>query len=289
MDGETRTTPEPAPDSGAAPDPAQPASPEPRPPEPEPEPGGPPPRPSLLRRLRTLSTENKIAFVGVLISLIGLAVPLAVQLVHAISRGDNLSLQITPVNDVCNYSWMVSDGSRELEPRLQTADEDQLVSWIREGQIVRLDRAVAKITLFGAGDRPVRLQDVSFTVTRRAAPVRGVKMVPPGGCGAGGDAPPGAVAVNLDAIAVGRTVSLDTLKASPRQREATNAALHYGQPLDLPATLPTQDYYTFYVVGLTDRYDCSWRAMLTWWDGEKQHRTTVGDHSGDFRVTAEPR
>ncbi|SED83099.1 hypothetical protein [Streptomyces sp. Ag109_O5-10] len=242
-----------------------------------------------MRRLRTLSAENKIAFAGVLISLVGLAVPLVIQLAQAMSRGDELSLQITPVNDVCNDSWMVSDGSRELEPRLQTAADDQLVRWIREGRIVRLDRAVARVTLFGAGDRPVRLQDVSFTVTRRAAPVHGVKMVPPGGCGAGGPEPPGAVAVNLDAIAVGRTVSLDTLKASPRQREARTAALHYGQPLDLPATLPTQDYYTFYVVGLTDRYDCSWRATLTWWDGDKQHRTTVGDHSGDFRVTAEAR
>jgi hypothetical protein len=243
-----------------------------------------------LRRLRALSVADKIGVAGLALTIITvIGIPLGNPLWHAWFGGEGLTLSIAPVDDPCDTRWILSSGNEDLKPRLHEATEQQFTRWTGEGRIVQLDQAVAEISLYGAGDHAVQLQDMTFTVTRRAAPVRGEKLRPPDGCGSGGSDQPGAVAVNLDAIAVGRTVSLNTLKASPRQRKTKATAEQYGDPLALPSTLTDHDYYTIYVIGLTAHYDCSWKAILTWWDGGKQHRTTVDDHGTDFRVTAAAR
>ncbi|MET7474648.1 hypothetical protein ABZT17_09860 [Streptomyces sp. NPDC005648] len=192
------------------------------------------------------------------------------------------------MNDLCSSSWTLSKGNEAIKTSLSDATQQQFTQWSREGRLVRLDQAVAAISLYGAGNHAVQIRNMFFTVTRRAAPLRGERLAPPIGCG-GGSPSPAAIAVNLDAIAVGRTVSLNTLRASPRQKAAQATADQYGVPLVLPRTLTNDDYYTFYVIGLTQHYDCSWKATLVWWDGGKQHQTTVDDNGADFRMTARAR
>jgi hypothetical protein len=58
-----------------------------------------------------------------------------------------------------------------------------------------------------------------------------------------------------------------------------------GKSLTLPHTVAAGDFYSFFLVGRAKRYDCHWRATITWWDGKKTHRHTVSDSGGkDLRV-----
>lgn len=261
-------------------------------PSPEPEPRAASRRGrALLRSVAALTTEHKLTVAGLVIAAVSAAPVIGGPVAagwQALFPRDKVALDAQQENDPCFSDWILRAGSTRLEPRLQSGDEREFTRWEREGRILHWESVASEVTIHGTTDEAVQIRDVTFTVTRRSAPASGEKVARQRGCGGGDYNLPDAIAVNLDAMAVGREVSVRTLQQSPRQKEAAKTGAAYGQPMRLPRTLTSDDFYTFYVIGMTEKSDLSWKAEVTWSDGEQTHTSTVDNDGVPFRVSAGP-
>ncbi|MFE0654482.1 hypothetical protein ACFVZH_38730 [Streptomyces sp. NPDC059534] len=192
------------------------------------------------------------------------------------------------LNGYCVSSWSALPGNDDLLPRLIEADDREVVRWEREQRIVQRQTLRVLISLRGNTDQAAQLRDVTITVVRRDPLPQGLR--PDGrtvGCG-NGDELPQAAGVNLDLLAVGRPVSLSTLRGKPGQRIAAKEALDWGKPVSLPYSLNNGEIYSLFLLGRTESYDVRWKATLTWWDGKKTKSVDVDNAGRPFHVIADP-
>ncbi|WP_329120823.1 hypothetical protein [Streptomyces sp. NBC_01465] len=240
---------------------------------------------AATRRLGARIEANPTRTAAVVALLIA-AVPLGCTAANKLFPDDAVKLQVHQLDDPCSSDWLVRGSSTGYVKGLEHGDERQFARWEREGRIAHRDFVAALVTVRGNTDNPVRIQDLTVTVTSRSAPLAGTPSPNTRGCG--GDTPPEALGINLDAMAVGREVSLLRLQSSPHQKEAAKAALPFGVPVQLPRTVTDDDYYSLYLIGQTKSSSCTWQARLTWWDGEKTQYTTLDNNGRPFLVTAAP-
>lgn len=264
------------------------------PPVPDPEPGDPPPAPtptpawpgSLLRRVGALSAANKIGFAGVVVALLALLVPLLTTLWGGWEEEPSVVFRAEPQKGFCQADWSTLPGNAGLLPQLPDADTRTLTRWEREHRIVQRGTNRIILSLRGNAGMAAQLRDITVTVVRRDPIPAGSRSNPrEPGCG-NGSLPPEAAGVNLDELAVGRAVSLIDILGKPTQRTAAEEALNWGVPVVLPRTLTSDTVYTLWFLGRTDRWDTSWKASLTWWDGQKAQTVQLDDQGSPFRVMA---
>ncbi|MCX3060277.1 hypothetical protein [Streptomyces beihaiensis] len=224
----------------------------------------------------------------VLATLLLAALPAGCMGWHKLFPDDSVKLQVRQLNDPCFAHYLIRDGATaEFKRGLRAGDERQYARWEKGGRIEHSGFVAALVTLRGNMDKPVRITDLTVTVTSRSAPLTG-SPGPLTGPGCGKEEPPDALGINLDAMAVGREISVRRLLSSPNQKEAAAFAKNFGPPPHLPRTVTNDDYYALYLVGTTKTSDCTWRARISWWDGDRDWNTTVDNDGHDFRVTADP-
>ncbi|MFD3652376.1 hypothetical protein [Streptomyces sp. NPDC058620] len=241
--------------------------------------------------MAALGVERKMTLVGLVIAAVGIAPVLAGPVSAAWKAAfpdDAVVLDTAQENDPCFSDWILRRGNAALESKLESGDERQFTRWEREGRIVHWQSVAAQVTVHGNTSKAVQIRDVTITVTDRKGPAAGKKAVRQRGCGGGNFMVPEAIAVNLDAIAVGRSVSVLRLQNSPRQEEAARTGPLYGVPIRLPKTVTEDDFYSFFLIGTTERADCSWRAEITWWDGKETRTARVDNNGTPFRVSSGP-
>jgi hypothetical protein len=235
----------------------------------------------------TAPMERRPVLLSVVLAVCAAALPLGFTAWGKFFPDDSVKLQIQQLDEPCDSDWLIHDDSPGFERSLQNGDKRQFARWAREGRIEHRGFVAALVTLRGNMDKPVRITDLTVTVTSRTAPLTGIRAPNTRGCGGDGD-PPEAIGINLDAMAVGREVPVRRLQLSPHQKEAAAAVKSFGDPVQLPRTVTSDDYYSLYLVGVTKSSSVSWQAHLTWWDGEKTWRTTLDNDGRPFRVTANP-
>ncbi|WP_328905088.1 hypothetical protein OG230_20035 [Streptomyces sp. NBC_00234] len=241
--------------------------------------------------MAALGVERKLTLIGLAIAAVGIAPVLAGPVSAAWKAAfpeDAVVMDAAQENDPCFSDWILRKGNAALESKLKDGDERQFTRWEREGRIVHMKTVAAQITVHGNTDKAVQIRDVTVTVTDRTDPATGKKAVRQHGCGGGDFNVPEAIAVNLDAIAVGRSVSVLRLQDSPRQKGTAKAALPYGEPIQLPKTITEDDFYSFFLIGMTERAHCSWKAEVTWWDGKETRTASIDNDGVPFRVSSGP-
>ncbi|MBM7442419.1 hypothetical protein [Streptomyces sp. HB132] len=202
---------------------------------------------------------------------------------------DSVVVGAEQLNGYCTSTWSTLPGNADLLPRLPEADQREIVRWEREQRIVQRQTLRVLLSLRGNTDKAAQLRDVTVTVVRRDPLPEGVRPeVRTLGCG-NGEEPPQAAGINLDLLAVGRPVSLSALRGKPGQRAAAEEALDWGKPVTLPHSLDSGAVYSLFLLGRTESYDVSWKATLTWWDGEKTKSVDLDNDGRPFRVMADPR
>ncbi|MFF9477982.1 hypothetical protein [Streptomyces sp. NPDC014733] len=291
----TRDLIQPPPDQNP-PDPVP--APDPTPdPAPDPSPGAPAPAPPhRLRRLRRLrhwftglTTDRKIAVVGLVIAVVPLATPLVTAAYDAAFGDPALVLSAAQNDDTCSTAWRVAPGQEGLRTALPNADGHALTRWEHDRKITHLGTTESSVSIRGNLGKAVQLRDLSITVLKRGAPLPGTTQ-PTVDCG--GDGPPELFYVDLDTLPVNHPVSASYLATSPHQAAAREAAARYSRdrkPMRLPVTVSTSSVYDLKLVGRSQAHYVEWQATLTWWDGEETHTTTLDNDGQPFRVTAEPR
>lgn len=236
------------------------------------------------RSYRALSTSNKLALWAVVVAALAFAVPITASAWQTLFPDDTATLLVTPNDHNCMTRWYVPDTDAKLRSSVGgTATPEQLTTWRREGRIAHAGGLEAAVSVHGNAGSSVEIRDISVTVTRRVKPAHGTVTGPPG-CGAGPEEPAYLV-VDLDTLPLNRPVPAAYLLRSPQQKAARQMEEDMGQSLSLPHTVAADDFYSLFLVGRTQRYDCQWRATITWWDGKKIHHRTVSDSGGkELRV-----
>ncbi|MEV6425561.1 hypothetical protein [Streptomyces sp. NPDC051662] len=237
----------------------------------------------IRRRYGALSTANKLGLWSAVVAALAFAVPTAVSARQALFPAEPATLLVEPNEHFCLNRWYVPETEAALRPRVSDATPGQLASWRQEGRIAHAGALEAAVSVHGNAGSSVEIRDISVTVTRREKPAPGTVTGTPG-CGAGPEEPAYLV-VDLDTLPLNRPVPAAYLLRSPQQRSARQMEEDMGQSLSLPHTVAADDFYSLFLVGRAQSHDCRWRATITWWDGEKTHRSTVSDKGGrDFRV-----
>ncbi|MFJ8751944.1 hypothetical protein ACIREO_21825 [Streptomyces sp. NPDC102441] len=233
-----------------------------------------------------LSVANKIGFAGVVVALLALLVPLLTTLWGRWVEEPSVVFRAEPQKGFCQVDWSTLPGNAGLLPQLQDADTRTLTRWERERRIVQRGTNRIMLSLRGNSGMAAQLRDITVTVVRRDPIPAGSRSDPrTPGCG-DGSLPPEAAGVNLDELAVGRPVSVIDILGKPTQQTAAKEALDWGTPVVLPRTLTSDAVYTLWFLGRTDRWDTSWKATLTWWDGKRTQTVQLDDHGSPFRVMA---
>ncbi|MER5362638.1 hypothetical protein [Streptomyces sp. NPDC002785] len=240
------------------------------------------------RRLRALDVANQIALGALALSLITLAVNPLSSAYNNLFGNDTVAIEAKEMDHFCQAEWSVLAGNDQLLPRLANSADKDLARWEQQNRIAHRGLVVSLATVRGNAEKAAVLRDVTITVLRRETLPAGLRAAPKQrGCG--GAPRPEAVGVNLDLLAVGRPVSVTTLAGKPGQRAAAKEAADYGDPVALPHTLTADDVYSLFLIGMTERFDCSWQATFSWWDGEESRETVVNNEGRPFRVIADPR
>ncbi|MGA5868102.1 hypothetical protein [Streptomyces cinereoruber] len=233
-----------------------------------------------------MNVADRIAFYGLLIGALTALVPLAQSLYDKAFPKNAVVLLVDVEKNPCMAGWILTPGNEHIKDVLWTSNEGQFARWEKENRIVHSGVVVAGVTARGAIGEAVAVRDISITVTGRGAPVRGT-ATKRGGCGAL-DAPEYLV-VDLDGLPLNHPVPISYLQNSPKQNEARKAAAEMGKPITLPRQVTRNGIYSFFLTGRTTRYDTSWIATITWWDGEEEHTQRIDDEGRPIRVSAEPR
>ncbi|MFJ7156153.1 hypothetical protein ACIQUQ_14550 [Streptomyces sp. NPDC101118] len=238
------------------------------------------------RRFGAASTTNKLTAVGLALALVPVLTP-PVTAAYDSLFGDELSVYARPENDACFSRWMIAPGHEDLSKAvLQASTSSRLLDrWERERSITHFAEVGTQISVRGNSDRPVQLRDITITVLRRDAPLPG-SPTPSLNCG--GQFDPDVLVVDLDTLPVGRPVPVRHLQTSPQQRAAREAAKsrNSGKEISLPVEITDRTYYNLFAAGRSQAHYTEWRATLTWWDGEEEHQTDIGDDGRPFRVSA---
>ncbi|WP_185993909.1 hypothetical protein, partial [Streptomyces benahoarensis] len=247
--------------------------------------------PGRLRRLHRwftgLTTDRKIAVVGLVLAAVPLATPLVSAGYDAVFSDPALVLSAAQNDDTCSTAWRVAPGQDGLRAALPNADVHALTRWERDRKITHLGTVESSVSIRGNLGKAVQLRDLSITVLKRGAALPGTNQ-PTVDCG--GDGPPELFYVDLDTLPVNHPVSASYLMTSPHQAAARKAAAQYTRkPMRLPVTVSTSSVYDLKLIGRSQSHYVEWRATLTWWDGEETHTTTLDNDGQPFRVTAERR
>ncbi|HWU06353.1 MAG TPA: hypothetical protein VN520_08210 [Streptomyces sp.] len=236
------------------------------------------------RRYRALSTANRLSLWTGVIAAFAFAVPTTVSAWQALFPDDPATLLVAPNDQSCLTRWYVADTDAELRSGVNgAASPEQLTAWRQEGRIAHAGTLEAAVSVHGNAGASVEIRDISVTVTRREELAPGTVTGPPG-CGAGPDEP-AYLAVDLDTLPLNRPVPAAYLLRSPQQKAARRMEEDMGTTVSLPHTVASGDFYSFFLIGHTQRYDTDWRATVTWWDGKEMHSRTVSDPGGkELRV-----
>ncbi|TDD98076.1 hypothetical protein [Jiangella asiatica] len=263
--------------------------------EPEAEPGEqpsqpspPPPRPGRVERFRSwhraLGTGNRLAFYGLVATVVLGATPLLAAAWNA-AFGDRVAILAEQHNGSCFSVWTVTPEGAGLLDRLVQADDRQFTRWERDGLLVHADRVWADVSLRGA-DEAIEIRDISITVMDRRDPVAGTTFGPLSCGGEDETDEPDYLVVDLDTLPLGREVPASYLQQSDQQAAAREEAERLGEGIQLPLVVRPDDFYSFTLVGRTMAHDTDWQATITWWDGQTVHTDVLDDDGAPLRVSA---
>ncbi|MEW1698148.1 hypothetical protein [Streptomyces sp. NPDC091278] len=229
-----------------------------------------------------MGTADRIALYGVVVAALAFLLPLAQSLYGKAFPERSLVLLTHVGKNPCEAGWILTPGNEHIKSVLWSSDEGQFARWEKEGRIVHAGAVMAGVTLRGALEEAVAVRDISISVTGRSAPVRGT-VTRGGGCG--GEDDPEYLVVDLDGLPLNQQVPVSYLQRSPQQSGARKAAAEMGRPLTLPRQVTRTSIYSFFLTGRTAKYDTTWVATITWWDGEKEHTQRIDDQGRPLRVS----
>lgn len=298
VSGDATTTPSaatPDPEPGPTPPPSLSPSPSPSPStDPAPPPATSPATPRrpalpvrLWRRFAALNTSNKFAAIGLLLAVIPLVTPVVTAGYDALFGDEAIAIDSVQEDGSCTNAYLIAPQHQELRDSVHRSDDRAIGRWERERKITHLSEVHSVVTVRGNDNKAVQLRELSIEVLSRGRPLPG-QPAPPARCG--GPGPPQIFVVDLDTLPLNRPVPSRYLLTSPQQSAAREEAKRQGRPnLNLPTSVTTSDVFDLLIIGRTQRHYTEWRATLTWWDGEKEHSTTIDNDGRPLRVTAAPR
>jgi hypothetical protein len=141
-------------------------------------------------------------------------------------------------------------------------------AWAHSHGGLDADRSVVRVLVEGNSDLPVVLTDVTVDVTRRAAPPKGVYVVPFGG---------GPLGVRYFDV---------NLDSDPPVVQSVKAEFTKEPAIDFPYRVSQTDPEVLNIAASTAKCDCSWRALLHWVYKGKSDVTVIDDHGRPFRTVS---
>lgn len=249
----------------------------------------PPQESSCLRQLREsharMGIANRIALYGLLFAALAYVTPVGQDLYHKVFPDRALALLADQMDDRCLADWITVPGNEHLADAAWYSDERQVSRWEMEGRIIHANTLQANVSVRGNADKAVVIRDISISVLSRGDPARGTYLEG-GGCGGGDGEEPEFLVVDLDTLPLRQGVPVSYLQNSESQKDARKAGATMGKRIALPRQVTTDGSYSFFLTGRTLRYDCTWIATVTWWDGEQEHTDRIDNDGRPFRVSA---
>lgn len=159
-------------------------------------------------------------------------------------------------------------------------DHSNFSTWVQQHGGVEVGETIVVVTIRGRTSQPVVLTGLRLVVTSRKAPMQGTYI---GGDCAYSQEPP----VKSARYAL---VNLDHQPPRVSQPSATviQADLDFWRvsPLLFPYEVTDRSIETLLLIGRTRMCDCTWKAELSWSNGETSGQETIDLHGKPFHTTA---